>query len=86
LSPNVSGWGHAFFIEAFGTAFLTFCIFAVTNPKNNVPSGAIAPIVGIAIGSMIVMLGNLTGYVLNFVIVIFVFISTHCFQLLTMAM
>uniref|UniRef100_A0A7S2GQK5 Aquaporin n=1 Tax=Helicotheca tamesis TaxID=374047 RepID=A0A7S2GQK5_9STRA len=65
LSPGVANVGHAFFIEAFGTAFLVFCIFAATNPKNNVPSGAIAPIVGIAIGVMIVMLGNLTGAGIN---------------------
>uniref|UniRef100_A0A7S2U7D9 Aquaporin n=1 Tax=Attheya septentrionalis TaxID=420275 RepID=A0A7S2U7D9_9STRA len=65
LSKGVSGPFHALFIEAFGTAFLTFVIFSVTNPKNKVPSAAVAPLVGCAIGMMIVTLGSLTGAGIN---------------------
>eukprot|EP00545_Synedropsis_sp_CCMP1620_P003622 CAMPEP_0119009208 /NCGR_PEP_ID=MMETSP1176-20130426/4212_1 /TAXON_ID=265551 /ORGANISM="Synedropsis recta cf, Strain CCMP1620" /LENGTH=271 /DNA_ID=CAMNT_0006961677 /DNA_START=96 /DNA_END=911 /DNA_ORIENTATION=+ len=65
LSSGVAGPLHAVFIEAFGTAFLTFCIFAVTNPKNNVPASAVAPLVGTAIGMMVALLGSLTGAGIN---------------------
>jgi len=54
---------HAFFIEAFGTAVLTFVIFTLTHLHNPVPGGAIPPIVGIALGSLVTTLGPLTGYV-----------------------
>jgi glycerol uptake facilitator protein len=65
LSSGVAGSLHAIFIEAFGTAFLTFVIFAVTNPKNNVPASAMAPLVGTAIGMMVALLGFLTGAGIN---------------------
>lgn len=65
LSAGVGGGLHAVVIEAFGTAFLTFVIFSATNPKNNVPSAAIAPIVGTGIGMMIALLGTLTGAGIN---------------------
>jgi glycerol uptake facilitator-like aquaporin len=59
-----SGW-HAFLLEAFGTAFLVFCIFMLTNKKNSVPSAAVPPLVAIAIGSMVVLLGPMTGAGIN---------------------
>eukprot|EP00542_Grammatophora_oceanica_P019276 CAMPEP_0194031242 /NCGR_PEP_ID=MMETSP0009_2-20130614/4459_1 /TAXON_ID=210454 /ORGANISM="Grammatophora oceanica, Strain CCMP 410" /LENGTH=173 /DNA_ID=CAMNT_0038671339 /DNA_START=1 /DNA_END=522 /DNA_ORIENTATION=- len=66
LSPGVAGPFHAVFIEAFGTAFLTFVIFAITHPKNeSVASSAVAPMVGTAIGVMIALLGSLTGAGIN---------------------
>lgn len=64
-SPGVDGTAQAILIEAFGTSFLTFVIFAVTNPKNSIPSTVIAPIVGAAIGCMISLLGGLTGAGIN---------------------
>jgi len=60
LSDYVSGTLHAFILEAFGTAFLVFVIFAVTNPKNNVPASAVAPLIGTAIGSMVFLIGSFT--------------------------
>jgi len=52
---------HAFFIEAFGTAVLTFVIFTVTHLRNPVPGAAVPAIVGIALGSLVTTLGPLTG-------------------------
>jgi len=63
LSDFVDNSLHALFLEAFGTAFLVFVIFMITNPANNVPSGAVPILVGIAIGSMVNILGPLTKYV-----------------------
>ncbi len=66
LSPYVSSWNNAVFIEAFGTAFLVFCIFAITHPKNNALSPTIVPfLVGTAIAVMIATLGPLTGAGIN---------------------
>jgi glycerol uptake facilitator-like aquaporin len=48
-------------IEAFGTAFLCFIIFAATNPKASVPAAAVPVFVGVAIGLMVTLLGPLTG-------------------------
>ncbi len=57
LSPYVSSWNQAVFIEAFGTAFLVFCIFAVTHPKNKtVASTAVPFVVGSAIAVMVATL------------------------------
>jgi len=65
LSKGVSGDFHAFFIEAFGTAFLCFVIFAATHPKNPLPSAGVAPVVGIAFGMMVCIFGGLTGAGIN---------------------
>ena len=66
LSPYVSSWSNAVFIEAFGTAFLVFCIFAITHKKNDaVPSSAVPLMVGSAIAVMIATLGPLTGAGIN---------------------
>lgn len=65
LSPSIARGVHACFVEAFGTAFLVFNIFAATNAKNKVPAAAVAPIVGISIGMMIALLGALTGAGIN---------------------
>jgi glycerol uptake facilitator protein len=66
LSPAVGGWAQALFIEAFGTAFLTFIIFSATHPSNaTVASSAVPLIVGTAIGAMIALLGATTGAGIN---------------------
>lgn len=65
LSPGVGGPIHAFVIEAFGTAFLLFVIFTITNTKNKVPSAAVPVLVGVGIGCMIFLLGSLTGAGIN---------------------
>ena len=77
LSPYVSSWNQAVFIEAFGTAFLVFCIFAVTHSKNKVvPTSAVPFLVGSAIAVMVATLGPLTGSGINpgkckFIIIVF---------------
>jgi glycerol uptake facilitator protein len=60
LSDSVGGGVHAFFLEALGTAFLVFVVFAVTNNKNNVPSAAVPVLVGSAIGAMVFLIGPFT--------------------------
>jgi len=66
LSSGVSGPLHALFIEAFGTAFLTFVIFSATHANNStVKDGAVPLIVGTGIGTMIALLGSLTGAGIN---------------------
>ena len=66
LSPYISTWHDAVFVEGFGTAFLVFCIFAITNPKNKTVSPSAVPfLVGAAIAVMIVTLGPLTGAGIN---------------------
>jgi glycerol uptake facilitator-like aquaporin len=61
LSDSVIDQYHALFIEAFGTAFLLFIIFIVTSPLYPIPGPAVPPIVALAIGAMMVLLGPLTG-------------------------
>jgi MIP family channel proteins len=65
LSDYVASGFHAFFLEALGTAFLVFIVFMATHPKNSVPSGAVAPCVGVAIGCMVTLLGPLTNAGIN---------------------
>lgn len=66
LSEYVPTWNSAVFIEAFGTAFLVFCIFAITHPKNKTISDTAVPFaVGAAIAVMIATLGPLTGSAIN---------------------
>eukprot|EP00586_Coscinodiscus_wailesii_P015363 CAMPEP_0172520326 /NCGR_PEP_ID=MMETSP1066-20121228/291934_1 /TAXON_ID=671091 /ORGANISM="Coscinodiscus wailesii, Strain CCMP2513" /LENGTH=387 /DNA_ID=CAMNT_0013303067 /DNA_START=122 /DNA_END=1285 /DNA_ORIENTATION=- len=64
-STSVSGGPHAMLIEMFGTAMLTFAIFAATNKKNNVPAAAVPALVGVAIGSIIAIIGSLSGGAIN---------------------
>jgi glycerol uptake facilitator protein len=54
---------HTFFIEAFGTAVLSFVVFALTHPKNPIPGSAVPAVVGAVYGVLIATLGPLTGYV-----------------------
>jgi glycerol uptake facilitator-like aquaporin len=54
---------HAFFIEAFGTAVLSFVVFALTHPKNPIPGSAVPAVVGAVYGVLVATLGPLTGYV-----------------------
>lgn len=64
-SDGVANSFHAFAIEAIGTAFLCFVVFAITHPKSKVPGSAVAPLVGCAIGCMVALLGALTGAGIN---------------------
>mmetsp|Transcript_733 Transcript_733/g.857 ORF Transcript_733/g.857 Transcript_733/m.857 type:complete len:292 (+) Transcript_733:207-1082(+) len=66
LSPYVPSWNYALFIEAFGTAFLVFVIFAVTHPKNDAIASTTVPfVIGAALAVLIGTLGPLTGASLN---------------------
>lgn len=61
----VSNEFHAMFIEAFGTAFVVFVIFIVTSPFYPIPGPAVPPVVALALGAMMYVVGPLTGYHLN---------------------
>lgn len=66
LSPYAPTRNMAIFIEAFGTAFLVFCIFAVTHPRNRKISPTAVPfVIGSAIAVMVSTLGPLTGSGIN---------------------
>jgi Major intrinsic protein len=54
---------HAFYVEFFGSAFMGFAIFALTNPKSPIPGSMVPIIIAAAYGSMVASLGALTGYV-----------------------
>jgi glycerol uptake facilitator protein len=60
-SKYISNGVHAFFIEAFGTGVLVFCIFAATHIKNPLPGVAVPPIIGAMYGVLVVTLGPMTG-------------------------
>jgi glycerol uptake facilitator-like aquaporin len=62
---NVSNAIHATGIEAFGTGFVVFIIFNVTSSLYPVPSAAVPPVVAASLGSMMYLLGPLTGDHLN---------------------
>jgi glycerol uptake facilitator protein len=62
---NVSSAMHAMCVEAFGTGFVVFIIFSVTSSLYPVPSPAVPPVVAIALGSIMYLLGPLTGDHLN---------------------
>jgi len=64
-SENVENANHAFVMELLGTAMLTFTVFTVTNKSNNVPGYAVPAIVGIAIGSIIAIIGSMSGGAIN---------------------
>eukprot|EP00586_Coscinodiscus_wailesii_P002746 CAMPEP_0172490566 /NCGR_PEP_ID=MMETSP1066-20121228/21037_1 /TAXON_ID=671091 /ORGANISM="Coscinodiscus wailesii, Strain CCMP2513" /LENGTH=274 /DNA_ID=CAMNT_0013259095 /DNA_START=101 /DNA_END=925 /DNA_ORIENTATION=- len=65
-SDNVGSAAQAFYVEAFGTGFLVFMIFAATRSTNAaVPAAAVPLIVGFSIGMMIALLGGLTGSGIN---------------------
>jgi glycerol uptake facilitator-like aquaporin len=63
--PPVAGECHALFIEAFGTAFVVFVIFLVTSPHYPIPGPAVPPVVAAALGTMLYIVGPLTGHHLN---------------------
>lgn len=58
-SSHVSSGWHATLIEAFGTAFVSFIIFSVTSALYPVPSAAVPPVVAVALGSILYVLGPL---------------------------
>eukprot|EP00591_Stephanopyxis_turris_P013464 CAMPEP_0195509570 /NCGR_PEP_ID=MMETSP0794_2-20130614/2472_1 /TAXON_ID=515487 /ORGANISM="Stephanopyxis turris, Strain CCMP 815" /LENGTH=358 /DNA_ID=CAMNT_0040636825 /DNA_START=692 /DNA_END=1768 /DNA_ORIENTATION=+ len=62
---NLPGPGEAFLCEMWGTAMLTFVIFAITSKTNNVPDSAVPAIVGVAIGCIIAIIGPLSGGGIN---------------------
>mmetsp|Transcript_28827 Transcript_28827/g.35070 ORF Transcript_28827/g.35070 Transcript_28827/m.35070 type:complete len:360 (-) Transcript_28827:112-1191(-) len=64
-SNDVSGASQVFLIEIVGTALLTFIIFAVTHKRSNVSSAAVPAIIGAAIGSIIAIIGSLSGGAIN---------------------
>lgn len=65
LHSGVTNGVHAFFIEAFGTAVLSFALFALTHNKNPIPGAAVPAIVGAVYGVLVAILGPLTGAALN---------------------
>ncbi|CAB9497655.1 Glycerol uptake facilitator protein-like [Seminavis robusta] len=52
----------AFLVELFGTAMLSFAIFALTNPKNDTQKNGvyIPPLIGLTVGGLICVLAPLT--------------------------
>jgi glycerol uptake facilitator-like aquaporin len=68
LVPNVwwlsysVGIRTAFCAEAFGKAFLAFCIFALTHPKNVASKNNVyvAPLIGATVGDLIAVFAPLT--------------------------
>jgi len=52
-------------MEVMGTAMLTFVVFSITHPKNNVPGYLVPALVGVAIGSIIAIIGSLSGGAIN---------------------
>lgn len=51
--------------EVTGTAMLTFVVFSITHPSNNVPGSLVPALVGVAIGSIISIIGSLSGGGIN---------------------
>lgn len=51
--------------EVAGTAMLTFVVFSITHPSNNVPGSLVPALVGAAIGSIIAIIGSLSGGGIN---------------------
>lgn len=64
----IKNTGHAFYVEFFGSVFLGFAIFALTNPKSPVPGSMVPLIIAAAYAAMVASLGGLTGYVRAIVI------------------
>merc|ERR1719491_2580519 len=60
-SGFVSSPTHALAMEIVGTAMLTFVVFSITNKSNNVPGYLVPALVGVAIGSIIAIIGSLSG-------------------------
>jgi len=56
---------HALIMEVMGTAMLTFTVFSITHPSNNVPGSIVPVLVGVAIGSIIAIIGSLSGGAIN---------------------
>jgi len=60
---SVSSWLSAFFAEAFGSAFLAFAVFALTNPRNETTSKhpfLIPPLIGATVAGLISVIAPLT--------------------------
>jgi len=64
-SGFVSSPTHALAMEIVGTAMLTFVVFSITNKSNNVPGYLVPALVGVAIGSIIAIIGSLSGGAIN---------------------
>jgi len=64
-SGLVSSETQAVAMEVMGTAMLTFVVFSITHPKNNVPGSLVPALVGVAIGSIIAIIGSLSGGAIN---------------------
>lgn len=64
-SGFVSSPTHALAMEIAGTAMLTFVVFSITNKSNNVPGYLVPSLVGVAIGSIIAIIGSLSGGAIN---------------------
>lgn len=56
---------QAVICELVGTAMLTFVVFSITHPTNNVPGSLVPALVGVAIGSIIAIIGSLSGGGIN---------------------
>lgn len=64
-SDIVASETQAVAMEVMGTAMLTFVVFSITHPKNNVPGYLVPALVGVAIGSIIAIIGSLSGGAIN---------------------
>jgi len=64
-SDYVKDENQAVAMEIAGTALLTFVVFSITNKSNNVPGHYVPALVGIAIGSIIAIIGSLSGGAIN---------------------
>jgi len=64
-SENVTGPFHAILLEMLGTGILTFVVFSITHKRNNVPGSMVPALVGITIGSVIAIIGSMSGGAIN---------------------
>jgi len=60
------GLGAAIFAEILGTAFLAFCVFALTDPANRESPGSMAPFfIGATVALLVATIGPVTQACLN---------------------
>lgn len=64
-SEYVIGAYHAILLEMMGTGMLTFVVFSITHKNNNVPASLVPVLVGITIGSVIAIIGSMSGGAIN---------------------
>merc|ERR1711957_61026 len=64
-SDLVASETQAVAMEVMGTAMGTFVVFSITNKSNNVPGYLVPALVGVAIGSIIAIIGSLSGGAIN---------------------